>query len=140
MNQRIYEIPQIADDELLRLYSAIKPIISLDGEKFYCREFTPKELRGISYTWDKAASKGEPADFALLKEVGKISTLHAYGYYGIFKPSVAEVLSQIPTHLLASVVAFEITDWPREAMDLHKNVDALNAGFHVAETTLYSAK
>lgn len=34
--------------------------------------------------------------------------LHGYGYYGLFKPSVGEVIRQIPKDLLEKVVAFEI--------------------------------
>lgn len=140
MNKAAYQIPEISDDELLRRYSAIKPIISVDGEKFHCREFSLKEMRQTSYTFDKVSSKGMPANFSSFKEVGKIHTLHTFGYYGIFKPSAAEVLAQIPAPLLESVVAFEITDWPETSNDLNKNIYALNAGFHVAETTLYGKK
>jgi hypothetical protein len=41
-----------------------------------------------------------------LVEVGRIWTLHGYGYYGFFKPSVAEVLRQIPADLLPQVDFF----------------------------------
>lgn len=34
--------------------------------------------------------------------------LHGYGYYGLFKPSVGEIIRQIPKDLLEKVVAFEI--------------------------------
>lgn len=57
-------------------------------------------------------------------------------YYGIFKPSIAEVLAQIPEELIEQTVAFE-TIGPADADALNKERDALNAGFHVATTRLY---
>ena len=71
-----------------------------------------------------------------MKEVARIRTLHTYAYYGFFKPSIAEVLAQIPSHLVDSVIAFE-TKGPGDADDLNDDRSALNAGFHAATTILY---
>ena len=57
--------------------------------------------------------------------------------YGMFKPSIAEVISCIPEYMWKKVYAFEIVDKPRDASDLNKEREALNAGFHVATTRLY---
>ena len=72
-----------------------------------------------------------------LKALGTIATLHAWGYYGVFKPSIAEVLAQIPAGYLDEVVAFEVAG-PKDAEDLNREKEALDAGFHVARTTLYA--
>jgi hypothetical protein len=73
-----------------------------------------------------------------LKPIRDIRTHHTYGYYGFFKPAIAEVLAQIPEDILEQVVAFEIIKWPQDADDLNKELEALNAGYHVAITRLYS--
>ena len=47
--------------------------------------------------------------------------LHRYGYYGLFKPSVGEVLSQIKEYDLPFIKAFEIIESPQTAADFHKD-------------------
>lgn len=71
-----------------------------------------------------------------LVEITKIRTLHTYGYYGFFKPSVKEVLSQIPDEYLDETEYFWVQG-PEDAADVWKYTEEVNEGFHVAETTLY---
>jgi hypothetical protein len=68
----------------------------------------------------------------------QITTHHSWGHYSLFKPSIAEVLAQIPAEHLNQVVAFEIVVKPETAEDLNKDLEALNAGYHVATTRLYA--
>jgi hypothetical protein len=63
--------------------------------------------------------------------------LHRYGYHGFFKPSIAEVLCQMPAGLDADF--FEVIG-PETAEDLNNELDALKAGFHVATTIFYKRK
>lgn len=107
----------------------IVPVVQRDARLWYIK---PVDPHGQAFTWDPKPS--EPADN--LSVVCRIYTLHRYGYYGFFKPSIAEVLAQIPTEVAQRVVAFE-TDGPDDADDLNEDLFALDAGFHVAETTLY---
>jgi hypothetical protein len=55
----------------------------------------------------------------------------------MFKPSIAEVLAQIPEEHLEQVLAFEIVDSPNNVDDLNAEREALNAGYHIATTRLY---
>jgi hypothetical protein len=66
-----------------------------------------------------------------------ITTHHPYGYYGSFKPSIAQVLQQIPREHLDKVVAFEIVKFPKTVDDLDPESEILNSGYHVATTRLY---
>lgn len=103
------------------------------GELYYIK---PVDLFGVAYTWDP-----KPADKATdLKPLCDITTYHTYGYQGLFKPSIAEVLAQIPAEYLDGVVAFEIVDSPKTVDDLNREHKALNAGYHVATTQLYIRK
>ena len=43
----------------------------------------------------------------------------------------------IPADLRDKVIAFEIVKQPETVEDLNAEIDATNAGFHVAETALY---
>lgn len=117
-------------DEVIRRAETIRPVVRHDDSPHY---ISAVDLFEVAYTWDpKPTKKAEH-----LKEIQKIRTYHGYGYYGLFKPSCAEVLAQIPKSLLGRVVAFEIIEWPQTADDLNKEMVALNAGFHVATTMLY---
>ena len=59
------------------------------------RYIKPVDLFGIAYTWDpKPAGKAKD-----VKPLCDITTYHTYGYYGFFKPSIAEVLAQIPASI-----------------------------------------
>ena len=88
-----------------------------------------------AYNWEPRFKGPCEENLEILKD---ISTLHSYGYYGLFKPSIAEVLAQIPDEIIDQVCAFEIIDSPKTADDLNKNIKILNAGFHVATTRLYA--
>ena len=127
-------IPKVPKDRIKELAERIKPVVQFahKGKRY----IKPVDLFGIAYTWDpKAASKAKD-----LKPLCDITTYHTYGYYGFFKPSIAEVLAQIPAEHLDKVVAFEIVDSPQGVNDLNRENEALNAGYHVATTTLYIRK
>lgn len=72
-----------------------------------------------------------------MREVSRINTYHTYGHPAMFKPSIAEVLAQIPDDLLGSVSAFEVSG-PGHVDDINREREARDAGFHVAETILYA--
>jgi hypothetical protein len=87
-----------------------------------------------SFLWDaKPAKKAKK-----LKTLCDITTHHSFGFAGFFKPSIAEVLAQIPEEHLDKVVAFEIVEAPESADDLNREREATNAGYHVAKTRLYT--
>ena len=124
-------IPEVPKKRIEELAERIKPVVQFARKgKYYIR---PVDLFGIAYTWDpKSADKATG-----LKLLCDITTYHTYGYYGMFKPSIAEVLAQIPAEYLDKVVAFEIVGSPETADDLNREHEAVNAGYHVATTRLY---
>ena len=123
-------IPKITDERLCELSSRIEAVVRDD--KGVLRHIEPCDLRYVAFTWDPKLTRKA----ANLVEVATIRTLHAYGYYGFFKPSIAEVIAQIPGELIERVAAFE-TIGPATADDLNEERAALNAGFHVGSTHLY---
>ncbi len=125
-------ITHVTDEELERRYEKIRPL-AFKKEKLRWID-RPKNLRTIAHLWDPQylhKAKG-------LAPVFKFRTLHTWAYYGFFKPTVAEVLEQIPEEWLGKVCGFTITEGPEDVDDLNTQKEALNAGFHVATTTLYA--
>lgn len=138
-------VPKIGEEELKRRYERIKPVITLDGKLHRFREYTVRELREISYFARRTEDVRErlPADVLEVWEGHDFSCIHSYGYPGLFKPSIYDVLAQLSQNDLALVKAFEIIDHPKEATDFYRtsfeNI-AFNNGFHVSTVRLYIEK
>lgn len=138
-------IPKISDEEMKERYEQIKPVITVDGKLHYLREFTFKELTGISYLYNRDKDVREEVGEGELEvlEGRDFVCLHGYGYYGFFKPSIGEVLSQIKERDIPFVKAFEIIESPETAEDFHKDSFtsiAFDNGYHVSTVRLYRAK
>lgn len=137
-------IPDVPEVQIRGLADRIKPVIrftrhakrwiqSAEGQLYYIKPVDPFHT---SFIWDPqptASAKG-------LMPLCDIRTYHTYGYHGLFKPSIAEVLAQIPVEYLNKVVAFEIVNKPQTVADLDRERVALDAGYHVATTRLYYRK
>lgn len=138
-------IPKISDEELLKRYEQIKPIVTRNGKKYHLREYTLKEMTETSYIWklDEDIREEVGNDEFKVWEGKDFACLHKYGYHGFFKPSIAEILSQIGEYELAFVKAFEIIDYPETKSDFGKNElssIAFDNGFHVSIVRLYLKK
>ncbi len=130
MTKRVW-IPAVAKDELIERSKRVRPVITKDGAKTYLEPVDPFT---VAYLWSpKPVAEPVPP----LVPLGEAKTYHSYGYYGFFKPSIGEVLAQIPADILDKVVAFEIVKAPEDAADLNDENEALNAGYHVANTLFY---
>lgn len=142
MEEKKFFIPEMDENELVKCYAHISPIVKKeDGKSFYLRRLSDKEISNKAYTWltDKS-DYGDEVDYTKLEEIAVLSMLHTFGYYGFFKPSVAEVIRQIPCELLDQTIAFEMISKPNTVADLNHSKEALNAGFHVSAVRLYKAK
>ncbi len=122
-------IPKIEDSEIEGM-SHIRPLVR-EGDEL--RTVVSHDPRGQSFAW---ATHMESVDEGSLRVIRRIVTYHSWAYYGFFKPSVAEVLAMIPPELRDEVTAFEV-DGPDTASDLGRHHAAMDAGYHVAVTTLY---
>lgn len=135
-------IPEISGKKVKELYERIKPVVRYiktnptcsecghvekqtyetdpRGKLYYIKDVNPQN---VAFTWDP-----EPTRIAKgLRKLEDIVTYHSYAYYGFFKPSIAEVLAQIPEKYLSRVVAFETST---------KHIE-LNGEYHTTVTTLY---
>lgn len=125
-----YEIPTCSDAHLKELVDRIRPMVrKSDGSIWWIK--VPK-LRTVAFPWDPIYTEPAPK----LVEVGRCQTLHTWAYYGFFKPTVAEVLCQLPLTVREVAQGFEVVG-PDTADDLNREKGALDAGFHVATTIFY---
>jgi len=114
-------VPKITDERLAELLARIRPVHRFDGELCYIK---PVDPRRIAFTWDP--KKDMRADGLVALQY--VMTCHDYGHPSLFKPSVAEVLAQIPEDIVDEVVAFETS---RDA-DFDRGL-----GCHVTTTIFY---
>ena len=131
-------IPEISNEELLARYSHIKPIVTANGGKYFLREFAEDELRKLAYDGDLKDNITEQVDMDdyFFHESRDFECIHKYGYYGFFKPSIAEVLAQIPERDIQLVDAFEII----LQFDSSHNQIVFDNGYHMSKVRLYTRK
>ena len=131
------EIPETDDNRLKELYQLLKPIVTIDEIKYLLREFTLQELRNQSYIWNRHEDKRDVVDPSRLETVDDFLCLHTWGYYGLFKPSIAEVLSQAPESVIEQANTFEIIESPETREDVFKYKEVKKNGFHLSKVRAY---
>ena len=131
------EIPEIDDNRLKELYQLLKPIVTIDEMKYLLREFTLQELRNQSYIWNRHEDKRDVVDPNKLETVDDFLCLHTWGYYGLFKPSIAEVLSQASESVIEQANTFEIIESPETREDVFKYKEVIDNGFHLSKVRAY---
>lgn len=138
--ERKLEIPKMSEEEIVHWYSTIRPIVEdCESKTRYLRELTPNELINVAYTWlDKPSDYAEEVDFNHLAILEDKLMFLSFGYKGLFRPRVGEVIRQIPKEYLEKVVAFEIIN---SAIGLDsKYNNELKAGWRACIVRLYEAK
>lgn len=121
-------LPQISDEELLERYNQIKPVFSEEKLYWYLRRYSLEQIRNQSYLWNAHKDKEEQFDMANAETIAEFSCYHTYGYYGMFKPSIAEVLQQFPDFALKDANAFYMYDSPDDMADLRQQWNIIEAG------------
>lgn len=130
-------IPEIDDRRLKKLYQLLKPIVTIDEMKYLLREFALHELRDQSYIWNRQEDKRSAVDPRNLEPVDDFLCLHTWGYYGLFKPTIAEVLSQAPENVIEQANTFEIIESPETRADVFKYKEVIDNGFHLSKVRAY---
>ena len=135
-------IPDISDEELLRRYQKIKPIVEVGGVKYFLREFSKKELKNQSYINEVEKDIVKKVNMRLFVPcIGQdFECIHKYGHPMFFKPSIAEVLAQIPEGQVDFVDAFEIIEFPQVDNELIRNKIVFDNGYHISMVRLYTSR
>lgn len=137
---RPIEINYLDEAELNARYERIKPLVTINGLTYTLRPFKPHELCDQSYIWEAEKDKRKVIDKERLEVIENFITLHEYGYYGLFKPSINEVLSQLPEKSIKEAQYFEIIESPRTRSDVFRYTEVVNAGYHAAVVRTYKVK
>ncbi len=88
-----------------------------------------------AYPWREEG--WEPMPTGLLCEIATIQTLHRFGFHGFFKPSIEEVVAQLPGRLVGKVDAF-LVEGPVTLVDVMRDAEVYaDRGYHLAATRLY---
>lgn len=124
-------IPDKPIAKITELAKRIAPVVRHEGQLFYIDPHG--DIFTTSYLWNVTRTH-EATNLRLLS---RIITYHSWGYYGFFKPSIAEVLAQIPDSLVPKTDAFEIEWYPQDADDLNQQQRVVNDGYHMAVTCLF---
>lgn len=133
-------IPDISDEELLRRYQKIKPIVEVGGVKYFLREFSKEELKNQSYINEKDIVKKVNMRLFVPCIGQDFECIHKYGHPMFFKPSIAEVLAQIPDGQVDFVDAFEIIEFPQVDNELIRNKIVFDNGYHISMVRLYTSR
>lgn len=124
MTDKKSPIPTLKKDELLSRAFRIKAVAENAKGKLHFIE--PVDIEGTAFTWDP-----KHRDEAIgLKRLKDINTIHDYGAPSLFKPSINEVLAQIPPDVLDKVTAFSTDVDPRQFTP--------GGSHHLGLTTLYT--
>ena len=133
--ERLKFIPAISAERVAELLQRIRPLVRSHTQgllHFYQAPGERDPFRS-SFTWDGDKGLGERAPVESYRLLEAQPTYHACGYHACFKPSIAEVLAQIPEHLIEDVVAFEVLF----GQDLTDCVDYPGLYGHKTVTLLY---
>jgi hypothetical protein len=102
------DLIQIDEETLQERLSRIQPLILNEaGEACTFNVPTGEELRNIAYTWSPKNVKPIEGFKEKYRLIGTTMTHHGCAFYGFFKPSIAEVLAQVPKNK-PDVAAFYI--------------------------------
>ncbi len=152
-------LPKIEKAELERRLKFISPCILQEREVLKLNSFGDPINRSYSWEADKddctlvgtltqsgIAVKDRPAEFgtdswymkSVASRIGEFITLHNFGYYGLYKPSIEEVLAQLPEELFDEVkLAGRQLYFTNKMISDDINVALLNQEFHIAKTNVY---
>lgn len=121
-------------DRITSLSERIKPVVLRNGA---LRPILHDDVFNSSFLWDHD-SETASCEATGLTPIEDITTYHVYGFIGLFKPSIAEVIACIPERLINSVAAFEFIS-AVEPLGVVSKEDrwCLSAGYHIATMRLY---
>lgn len=130
-------LPTIDDNRLRELYKTLKPIVTIEEIKYLLKEFTLEQLRNQSYIWNVERDNREIVEPGKLEIVDDFLCLHSWGHYGLFKPSIAEVLAQVHDYVAKEANTFEIIESLQTREDVFRYSEIIDNGFHLSKVRAY---
>lgn len=119
MNEKV-TIPEMSNEEIIKWYKTIKPIVRKNKIPYFLCELKDEDVPNTHFTWiDSTQKYGKKVDLSQMSIVAEMLMYHKYLDYMTFKPTIGEVISQIPKGIHENVDAFEIIDCLNEVKDGH---------------------
>lgn len=123
-------LPQISDEELWERYKKIYPLVEYNDNYYYLKPYTMEMLRHQPFIHNSKNDIREQVDITNAKTLTEFSCYHTYGYYGLFKPTIAEILQQFPDEALIEANAFFMYQIPESIKELNEQQEIINLGCH----------
>lgn len=152
-------IPKISNEEILRRAQFVFPctideknnVVLMKNygnpikQSFSWGYEVDKKLGKISYEGiskrDRPALLGGWYCKIIAEKVGEFLTLHEFAYYGFFKPSIGEIVSQLPSELFdEKKLAGRKIYITNKMISDDVNIAMLNQTWHIAKTVVYITK
>lgn len=140
-----YHFPKPTQEEVIEFLEKVKPVIRVRGRLFYMH-VNQNGLFDEAYTWEPKLAQ-ETGD---IYPMAVVQTLVTWSYYGLFKPTLAEVYQCFPVAYLKHTHAFELVgpdvardlcndDAMGKTEELQKQLkDAFDQSFHQCKLILYT--
>lgn len=136
MEEQTFEIPQMDINEIAYWNKSIKTIVN---HKKYLRDLTKTELTNCVFTLSNHIEDYTGnVDYSELSFLADVKMIHSWTNPAFFRPTVAEVIRQIPKDLLCKTVAFEVLVGAVSKNGLFK--PEFDDGFHVSIVRLYQKR
>lgn len=124
--------PQISDERILELYNKIKPLVNVNNRKFLIREFVLNEIKQTAYLEKIKENITECINDNELEPIKDFSCYHTISSNGNFRPTIGQILSQIPYSLVKQSSVFEIVEAPKIVTDINETEK-----YHMSKVRLY---
>ncbi len=131
-------MPEIDTDEVLKYVKGVRPLFHHKGELYHTS--VKSDPFKESFVWTYVRKK-KAAPF---KEGVKLWTLHKWADVGLFKPTLAEIVAQMPKERLEASIKGRDTNLlyfsiqgPQNSEDLGRMKEYVDKGFHVARVTVF---
>lgn len=133
-----FELKLLPDLELWHWSQRIKPYFYSheDNTAYECCNLDSLKNNALGWKIDVSKSINYPK-LQLQRKTGTFTTYHTFGYYGFFKPSFAEVVSQLPNYALHQSNIF-IIGGPKDADALNQQKEWIDLGFHKAKVETWN--
>lgn len=139
--ERKIKIPEMKEEDITKWYQTMRPIVYHEGVAVFLRPLNTSEIMCSVYTmFEKTSDFENNVDYSKLSFLADVKMLHVGRTCPILKPTVSEIIRQIPNEFLGKVVAFEIVYEPQGAADFDLFKEELESLLQVSVVRLYQVK
>lgn len=102
----------INDEVLEELYNKLRPVVTVNGAKYLLKRYALEQIKKEAYLVNKNLDKEIYLDNSEIKVVGSFDFMKEYSNPLSFKPTIEDVLIEVPKMIFDKANAFEIDEIP----------------------------